>query len=379
MRNAPGGINVRRHSRIGIVSFALILAGLVALACASIGSARAKPKCFGQTATIVGTNGPNHISGTGGKDVIVALGGNDTVEAKSGKANHGNDIICLGGGNDYVKGSPDGEKISGGPGNDEIESGNGNDLVVGDNANVSGSESGPTGKDHLDTAGGTDFVVGDNYATGNVSGASPGEFITTSTGPDTVIGDDASVGSGNATGHADDLHLAGASGNDRIVGDSYTVSGVASGGGDDPQVDGGPGADLQVGDGYTVRGSAVGAGKDGVHGADGGDFDVTCRPANTCADVFYGDSYRAACAAGPSVAANARVDVIRCENENTHGGAADLLTPDQGDDFMNGGLPEPDGSGPNVDRCDGGTGHDTATSCKGIKSGFETTLPFPGA
>ena len=55
----------------------------------------------------------------------------------------------------------------------------------------------------------------------------------------------------------------------------------------------------------------------------------------------------------------------------------DPLTPDQGDDFMNGGFPDPDGAGTNVDRCSGGTGFDTATNCKGIQGGFENELPFP--
>ncbi|TMK75079.1 MAG: hypothetical protein E6G49_02265 [Actinobacteria bacterium] len=69
--------------------------------------------------------------------------------------------------------------------------------------------------------------------------------------------------------------------------------------------------------------------------------------------------------------------MIRCENQDTGGGGPDLLTPDQGDDFMNGGFPDPDGAGTNVDRCSGGTGFDTATNCKGIQGGFENELPFP--
>jgi hypothetical protein len=359
-------------------ALAAVVTGLVVLASVPTGAARSKPTCFGKTATIVGSNGPNHISGTAHKDVIVALGGRDVIKAPKGPQNNGQDVICAGGGNDYVKGDTDDEKISGGPGNDYIESGNGNDLVVGDNANVSGDESGETGRDHLDTSGGIDFVVGDNYARGDASGASP-EFITTSKAGDTIIGDDASFGGGNATGHADDPHLAGASGDDRVIGDSYTVSGIASGGGND-EVDGGPGADLQVGDGYTVRGTAADGGRDELHAADGGDFDETCHPANSCADVFYGDNYRAACAANRNVAANAKVNVIRCVNLNTEGGKPDKLTSDQGDDFMDAGLPHPDpgaGSGDTVDQCDGGSGHDIATSCKGIKRGFQKELPFP--
>ena len=36
-------------------------------------------QCFDVTATIVGTNGDDHIQGTNGRDVIVGLGGNDTI------------------------------------------------------------------------------------------------------------------------------------------------------------------------------------------------------------------------------------------------------------------------------------------------------------
>ena len=161
-----------------------------------------------------------------------------------------------------------------------------------------------------------------------------------------------------------------------MIGDSYTKSGVATGGGDDDN-NSGPGADLAVGDSYTVSGTAIGSGMDVLHAADGGDLNATCHPANSCADVFYGDNYRRACAANRSVDANARVGVIRCENQDTGGGGPDLLTPDQGDDFMNGGFPDPDGAGTNVDRCSGGTGFDTATNCKGIQGGFENELPFP--
>jgi hypothetical protein len=372
-------LSTRGRRCVGAVLVQLAVIAMAAtLAAAPPAGARHRPTCFGKAATIVGTNGPNHISGTPHKDVIVALGGRDVIKAPKGPKNKGNDVICAGGGNDYVKGGTDDEKISGGPGKDYIESGNGNDLVVGDNANMSGDESGPTGRDHLDTSGGIDFVVGDNYARGNASGASP-DFVTTSKSGDTIIGDDASFGDGDATGHADDPHLAGASGDDRVIGDSFTVSGIAAGGGND-EVDGGPGADLQVGDGYTVRGTAADGGRDTLHAADGGDPDATCRPANSCADVFFGDNYRAGCAQGRTVRANARVDVIQCVNEYTAGGRPDKLTSDQGNDFMDGGLPHPDpgaGSGDTVDQCDGGSGQDVGTSCKKIKRGFGHELPFP--
>ena len=96
MSNSPGSSDGCPRSRASIIRFALILVGLVALAVTSIGSARARPECFGRTATIVGTAGSNNIKGTARKDVIYAGGGNDTIQAPSGPGNQGNDIICGG-------------------------------------------------------------------------------------------------------------------------------------------------------------------------------------------------------------------------------------------------------------------------------------------
>lgn len=376
MRNPAGRNDVRRSSRIRIVPFALVLAGLIALALTSIGSARARPKCFGKSADQVGTSHGDTIVAKP-HAVVYAGGGNDTVKVANG--DHSGHVVCGGPGDDNIKLLGGDDKASGGPGNDKIQAGNGDDLAVGDNANPNGAESGGTGKDYVGGSSGKDFLVGDNYASGNASGASPEQNVTGGAGPDTVVGDSVSIG-GNASGGADDPHLAGANDNDLVVGDSLALVGVATGGGND-HVEGGPGQDLQVGDNYTRTGTASGAGKDAVQGADGGDFDIICKPANSCADVFYGDNYRAACANSRSVADNAKVSVIECENRNTTGGKPDTLTPDQGDDFMNGGLPDPDngaGTGTTVDRCAGGKGHDIATSCKPIKDGFEETLKFPG-
>jgi Ca2+-binding RTX toxin-like protein len=55
--------------------------------------------CDGQTATIVGTSGNDHLTGTSGNDVIVGLGGNDVINGRGG-----NDTICGGAGNDTISG-----------------------------------------------------------------------------------------------------------------------------------------------------------------------------------------------------------------------------------------------------------------------------------
>ena len=77
------------------------------------------PKCFGRTATIIGTEGDDTLSGTTESDVIVGLGGKDTITGE-GRI----DFICGGGGDDI---------ISGGRGNDNIsgDAGNSPDLPVG--------------------------------------------------------------------------------------------------------------------------------------------------------------------------------------------------------------------------------------------------------
>lgn len=62
-------------------------------------SAQAVATCFGQTPTIVGTEGDDTLNGTAGDDVIVGLGGNDVIRGLEG-----NDTICAGAGDDDVAG-----------------------------------------------------------------------------------------------------------------------------------------------------------------------------------------------------------------------------------------------------------------------------------
>ncbi len=61
------------------------------------GTARAR--CFGRSATIVGTRRRDVLVGTPYRDVIVGLGGNDTIRGRGG-----NDLICGGAGRDYIVG-----------------------------------------------------------------------------------------------------------------------------------------------------------------------------------------------------------------------------------------------------------------------------------
>jgi hypothetical protein len=128
-------------------------------------------------------------------------------------------------------------------------------------------------------------------------------------------------------------------------------------------VNGGPGTDLQVGDSYTSDGTAVGGGADEVHGADGGDAGAQCAPGR-CDDLFYGDDYAASCGAR----------WVSCPA--TSGGGVDLLTSDQGNDFLNGGSPNDPELRGRGDKCSGGSSQDTATRCEYVYSDVEVVLPF---
>ena len=362
----------------------IAVATLIALVVASTGSARARGSCYGKTATITGTNGSDNIKLTANKDIVDAKGGNDTIQANSTRTNHGKDIICGGSGNDKIAGNNENNILIGGPGNDQLKGAPGDDLVVGDNANPNGAESGPTGSDELNGTGGKDFLVGDNYATGNASGASPDKDLVGLDGNDKVIGDDASL-QGNANGGKSD-RLAGADGNDLVIGDSYAPHGNASGSGDDEKstsnpkagLNAGPGDDVLIGDNYTGSGTASGGGNDDLAGADGGDFAVKCKANDPCEDTFYGDNFAASCVPNTSPQAQASHAVIQCEATRAPGGGVDRLTPDQGNDFMNGGPPDTGGhNGKDPDTCSGGTGIDTATRCTPIKDGAEHVIPFP--
>jgi Ca2+-binding RTX toxin-like protein len=353
---------IAKRPRWGALGLGALLAGVIVLSSVATGGARSRPTCFGKPATIVRGDGSNRISGTPRSDVIVAGGGNDVIKAKSGKSNHGRDVICGGGGRDRIFGNGDPEKISGGPGKDWINGGHGNDLIVGDDYGLQG-ESGPTGRDYILGGFDRDFIAGDNLARGDASGGSP-DWIGGNAGSDRIVGDSASF-RGDASGGASD-HVAGATGDDLVVGDSYASHGTARGGGDDSHtkankrgdVDGGPGKDLLIGDAYTGSGTAIGGGNDSIHSADGGDAGANCR-GHECDDVQYGDSFAARCGRGHDP------KTIRCQDEATSDGGFDLLTADQGNDFMNGGPPDNrNASGKHRDRCNGGSGRDVSVHCE---------------
>jgi Ca2+-binding RTX toxin-like protein len=102
----------------------------------------ARPRCFGQPATIVGTPGNDTLEGGDGRDVIAGLGGNDNISGGDGA-----DLICGQRGND--------ELLYGGDGGDRVSGGRGNDVVAGEFP-----ESDDFGEDVLFGNAGHDGLIG---------------------------------------------------------------------------------------------------------------------------------------------------------------------------------------------------------------------------
>jgi Ca2+-binding RTX toxin-like protein len=184
-----GQAQIRPSSSILCAAIVLLIAGLIAPA------AEAKPKCKGQKATKVGTDGDDVIRGTGGRDVIVAKGGNDQIFSGENQ-----DLVCAGDGDDFVDSGGGTDKVQGGSGNDTIDGARGKDILLageGDDIILGGGggelAKGGAGNDHLYGEQQDDDLLGGD-------------------GDDTLIGSQGS----------DDL--AGDAGNDWLRGDTQSDS-----------------------------------------------------------------------------------------------------------------------------------------------------------
>jgi len=191
--------------------------------------------CRGETATIVGTLGPDLLEGTAGRDVIAGLGGDDVITGLSG-----NDRICGGAGNDTIDGGGGRDRLFGDEGNDALNGAGGDDILQGgdgDDTLVPGpgddTLNGGPGTDTVDyrrapLAATVDLAAGTAVADGtdtlraleNVDGSRHADIIHGSRGPDVLRG----LG-------GDDV-LVGREGNDRL-----------DGGGGADTARGGPGRD----------------------------------------------------------------------------------------------------------------------------------------
>jgi Ca2+-binding RTX toxin-like protein len=306
-------------------------------------------QCFGETATIVGTPGPDHLEGTPGRDVIQALGGNDVVQGRGGDdlicGDTGYDRLFGGNGEDTLQKESGGSFMSGGRGTDRMfgnlgddvmYGGPGNDYMLGGNSD---EEDFNPGKDRMFGGPGQDFAnggLGDDRIYGGpgnddleggvglfsdrVSGGPGDDTVTGSFGDDRLFGGPGAdvifsaegsdkVWAGPGNDRVEDREgndtIAGGPGNDQLIGaqDNDTLIG---GPGND-QLDGGPGDD-RLGGGPGDDGLDGGAGDDVLLGGPG-------------ADRLLG----------------------RAGNDRLFGGP--------GDDFLSG--------GPGEDQLDGGPGHDT--------------------
>lgn len=112
-----------RQARTILVTVPAVL--LVATMLAQPASA-AVPRCFGKSATIVGTPRRDRLNGTNGRDVIVGLGRADRINGRGG-----NDLLCGGNGSDLVIGGDGRDRLDGGRAPDALKPDAGDDFIDG--------------------------------------------------------------------------------------------------------------------------------------------------------------------------------------------------------------------------------------------------------
>lgn len=131
-------------TRTLISALSIAAATAAALTISAGGAARPAQACAGETATILGTAGPDRIVGTPGDDVIVGRAGNDRIHGAGGR-----DVICGGDGNDVLNGGASADELYGGRGNDRLTGGPGGVMGAFYRTNWETLVGGP-GRDQLD-------------------------------------------------------------------------------------------------------------------------------------------------------------------------------------------------------------------------------------
>lgn len=195
---------------VSVMATGLLIAGTVGSPAQA-----ARPKCFGQRATIVARSGDALVKGTGGDDVIVGTAAADYIVGKGG-----NDLICGRGGDDYVLGGGGNDKLNGGPGLDLVLGQAGKDKVLG--AGDGDSVSGGPGNDTVNGGGGANDFIDFSVARSGIqldlgAGTSSGEGTDSITSVENSFGsayDDTLVGDSKSN------FLVGGAGNDVITGSS---------------------------------------------------------------------------------------------------------------------------------------------------------------
>lgn len=225
----PLVLHPRLHAVDRPVLMAFIL--MIAVFLASGGTVRAELTCFGEPATIIGTEGDDTLVGTSGNDVIVGLGGNDIIIGKGG-----NDLICGGDGNDTLKGRRGQDMLDGGLGDDILKGGLSQDILIGGLGND--ALEGGAGQDTLDGGQGNDTLRG-NVGADSLNGGPGNDKLNGGYGNDTLEG---GQGDDTLVGKVGKDTLNGGEGNDVLKG-NFGNDTLDGGNGIDT-LDGGAGSDI---------------------------------------------------------------------------------------------------------------------------------------
>jgi Ca2+-binding RTX toxin-like protein len=127
--------------RAAVIGSAMLVLGAFGFVSAG---AQTGPFCYVASlpATIVGTDGADHLVGTYGADVVVAGGGNDRIVVGRGK-----DVVCAGSGDDRVEAGTGRDYVLAEAGRDRVNLGRRADASA--DYYILGGASGGPGDDRL--------------------------------------------------------------------------------------------------------------------------------------------------------------------------------------------------------------------------------------
>jgi RTX calcium-binding nonapeptide repeat (4 copies) len=334
-----------RRTAATVSVIALVAGAAMAVAPTAVA---AKPKCFGEKATIVAKKGQRLIRGTKKADVIVGTNKKNVIKGKGGA-----DRICGFGGHDKIFGQGGAfDAIDGGGGNDKLNGGKGGDDIV----------IGNTGNDTVNGGrGGIDFVLGLEGDDALIGGG--GSFDTASF-EESAAGVTVDLAAGTATGEGTD-----------------TLTGIGD-------IFGSPFNDVLRGDASEFGNGFYPLGGDDSVDGGGGPFDILFHP---LAEGPLTIDLTAQTATGEGTDTLADIeDAYGSPGDDMLTGSdqANLLVGFEGSDSILGlaGDDHLDGDGvsdggplPGTDTVDGGDGTDTCLNAETLANCESTTPPSIGA